>query len=77
LNKSPSTERNHPYINDFDLAYAYEALARAYSIAQQWAEVRKFLELATSAGGEIADVEDKEWFFKDLSTIIVPDSVED
>jgi hypothetical protein len=64
-------------INDFDLAYAYEALARAYSIAQQWTEVRKFLELATSAGGEIADAEDKEWFFKDLSTIIVPDSAED
>lgn len=64
-------------ITDFDLAYAYEALARSYGITQQWDEASRYLELATSAGNAIADAGDKEWFFKDLKTIIIPDSAED
>ena len=61
-------------IADFDLAYAYEALARVYAVAQQWGEASKYLELATIAGGTIADPGDKEWFFKDLGTILIPGS---
>jgi hypothetical protein len=64
-------------IIDFDLAYAYEALARAYAVAQLWDEVHRFLELATSAGNVIADSADKDWFFKDLSTILIPGSAKD
>jgi len=61
-------------IADFDLAYAYEALSRAYSVAQQWDTASKYLELATSAGHSIAEPEDKDWFFKDLGTITLPGS---
>ncbi len=64
-------------ITDFDLAYAYEALARAYAVTQAWDEVHKFLELATSAGNDIVDQGDKDWFFKDLSTILIPGSAKD
>ena len=61
-------------IADFELAYADEALARACSVAQQWDTAGKYLELATSAGHAIAELEDKDWFFKDLGTIILPGS---
>jgi tetratricopeptide (TPR) repeat protein len=64
-------------ITDFDLAYAYEALARAYAVAQQWDNVRSNLDLATSAGNVITDPADKDWFFKDLATILIPGSEED
>lgn len=64
-------------INDYDLAYAYEALARAYSISEQWEQVNSFIALARSAGDVIADPADKDWFFKDLSTIAIPGSPED
>jgi len=33
--------------------------------------------LATSTGNLISDQADKEWFHKDLSTIIIQDSPED
>jgi len=64
-------------ITDFDLAYAYEALARAYLIAEQWEQGRNFMALARNTGDMIADPADKEWFFKDLSTIAIPGSAED
>jgi len=64
-------------ITDFDLGYAYEALARAYAITEQWDDVHKFLVLARSAGEVIAEQGDKDWFLKDLSTIVIPDSAEE
>ena len=60
-------------IGDFDLAYAYEALARAHTITQKWREVRQYLDHATEAGKAIAEQEDKNWFDQDLSTIVIPE----
>ncbi len=47
-------------IGDWDLAFAYEALARAHRVAANDAEYRRNLELARLAGTEIADDEDRE-----------------
>lgn len=56
-------------IGDFDLAFAYEALARASAVAGQQAEVARYLELARRAGEEISEQDDREIFRADLATI--------
>jgi hypothetical protein len=57
-------------IGDFDLAYAYEALARAHVVAGQKSECEKFLALARAAGEQIAEQDDREHFEADLNTIL-------
>lgn len=51
---------------DFDLAYAYEAMARAYAAAGDEGEYDKYMNLATEAGEKIAAEENKNLFFEDL-----------
>ena len=61
-------------IADFDLAYAYEALARGSAGALQWHAVKQYLELAEQSGQQITEQEDKDWFNKDLKTVPTPPS---
>ncbi len=56
-------------IGGYDIAYAYEAMARAYSLANDHAQFDRFLGLAREAGAEIADAEDKKIFLSDLSSL--------
>jgi hypothetical protein len=56
-------------IGDFDIAFAYEAIARALSITRNAAECEKYLLLAKEAGERIAKKEDKDYFFSELKTI--------
>ena len=56
-------------IGDFDLAYAYEALARAHRVAEQVPEAEAYERLAVEAGERIADPEDREHFHGDLATL--------
>lgn len=56
-------------IGDWDIAFAYEANARAYAVAGKKAECEKFLELANKAGEQIKEKEDKDYFFSELKTI--------
>lgn len=56
-------------IGDFDLAYAYEALARVYAIENKFIECAYYLKKARLAGELIAKQEDREHFFRDLATI--------
>ncbi|UCF70563.1 MAG: hypothetical protein JSW49_10260 [candidate division WOR-3 bacterium] len=51
---------------DFDLAYAYEAMARAYAAAHSTTEAKKYLDLARKAGESIKREEDRKIFFSDL-----------
>jgi hypothetical protein len=51
---------------DFDLAYAYEALARAYAVAGNEGQYRHFYMLAEEAAASIADPEDRKIFDGDL-----------
>jgi hypothetical protein len=64
---------NEQSISDFDLAYAYEALARAYSIAVRPIECKYYIKLAMQAGQQIAKPEDRDQFFNDLGTVQAPD----
>lgn len=58
-------------IGDFDLAFAYEALARAAMVADDEEEMRRYLELAREAGKQIAEEDDKQYFDADLATILM------
>jgi hypothetical protein len=56
-------------IGDFDIAFAYEALARAYAVAGRKTECVKHIELAKKAGDQIKEKGDKDYFFSELKTI--------
>src|SRR5688572_18681482 len=53
-------------VGDFPLAYAYEALARAFALAGKARLREACLKLARAAGEKIAEDDDREQFFKDL-----------
>lgn len=54
---------------DFDLAYAYEAMARANAVAGNAPELANYKRLAYDAGENILEAEDKQLFMIDLSTL--------
>lgn len=54
-------------IADWDLAYAHEAMARAYTVLGDEAKAREHVESARSV--EIAEDDDRELLEKDLATI--------
>jgi hypothetical protein len=56
-------------IGDFDLAFAYEALARASAVNGDMQACKKYLSLASEAGEQIAEADDKEYFLDELKTI--------
>lgn len=56
-------------IGDWDLAYAYEALARAAEVAGERAEAARWSEQAHSAAADIAEEDDRAAVLADLATI--------
>ncbi len=54
---------------DFDLAFAYEALARSNAVSGDIAKAKGYYWLAQETGKEIAKDEDRDYFFKELETI--------
>jgi hypothetical protein len=54
---------------DFDLAFAYEAVARAYAVLGNREMTQKHLELAKQAGQSIAKEEDQKYFFNEINSI--------
>jgi uncharacterized Fe-S center protein len=56
-------------IADFDLAFAYEALARGYTVAGDTANRQKYLDLAKEATKNIAEEDDRKLLEDDLATV--------
>jgi hypothetical protein len=56
-------------IGDFDLAFAYEGLARAHAVAGNTVESQNCAELARQAGERIEDEGNRNYFFGELDTI--------
>ena len=56
-------------IGDWDLAFAYEALARAYAVAGDAGQAREFTDRALAAAEDIADSEERDLVLADLETI--------
>ena len=61
------TEQYADEMEDFDRAYATEAVARANAIAGNHDEARKYLALAEEAGAAIADEQNKQIFDGDFN----------
>jgi hypothetical protein len=53
-------------MEDFDFAFAYEAIARAYAVNGDKAEAKRFIQTAQKAGEAIKEKEDKDIFFDEL-----------
>lgn len=56
-------------IKDWDLAYAYEAIARGYAVAGDKTKTTKFLDLAKKATEKIEDEQTRKMLYGDLETI--------
>ncbi|MFN2468329.1 MAG: hypothetical protein ABR521_09420 [Gaiellaceae bacterium] len=56
-------------LEDFDLPYAYEALARAHLLAGNADEAHRYQRLACELGEQIADDEDRELFLRDIESL--------
>jgi hypothetical protein len=54
---------------DFELAFAYEAVARAYMVKGDEAKMEEYFALASKAGDNIAKNDDKEYFISELNSI--------
>ena len=56
-------------LEDWDLPYAYEALARAHALAGDEAQARDFAAKAREHAEQVADAEDREHLEDDLATL--------
>lgn len=56
-------------IGDWDLAFAYEALARASRVAGDRDATERWLAAAREAGEQIAEVEERDLLRSDIATI--------
>jgi hypothetical protein len=56
-------------IGDFDLAFAYEALARANGVAGEDGEARRWVAQAKAASADIAEDDDRQLVLADLETV--------
>ncbi len=63
---SELTEEHKDLMVDFDIAFAYECLARAHALYGSKESAQTYKEMAQQAGNDIADDEDKKYFFSDL-----------
>ena len=53
-------------MKDFDVAYAYEAVARAEALGEDSDTARRYLQMAEAEGARIVDEEDRTIFLADL-----------
>lgn len=63
------TEANAENVEDWDVAFAYEALARAYTVAGRTADAERYLRGAREAAAAVSDPEDREHVEESLATI--------
>ena len=60
------TETFAAEMKDFDVTYAFEAVARAEALGEDGEPARRYLHLAEAQGARIADMEDRTIFLADL-----------
>jgi hypothetical protein len=56
-------------IGDFDLAFAYEGLARACAVSGDAAKASGYISLAMTAGEDIAKEDDRQYFYQELQSV--------
>ena len=60
--------KNKSEMEDFDAAFVYEAIARAYAVSGQKAEALRFIDLAQKAADEIHEKDDREMFLAEFTS---------
>ena len=65
------TENALEEMKDFDVAFSYEALARAYALGGVMDKASMYYKLALESGNKIQDLEDKQVFMSDIHTGIL------
>ncbi len=58
-------------IRDWDIAGAYEAMARSHSVAGDMTAAREWVDRARAACAEIADPEERENIEGDIATVVL------
>ncbi|MFZ5878933.1 MAG: hypothetical protein ACOY0R_06170 [Chloroflexota bacterium] len=58
---------NQAEMQDFDFAFAYEAIARAHAVLGERADAERFMQKAREAGEKIQDEEDRRIFFAEMA----------
>lgn len=61
------TETNFNLMRDFDIAFAYEGMARAYAVAGNASSAREYTQKASAAGKKVMDEEDKNVFLVEFN----------
>lgn len=56
-------------IADFDLAFAYEAMARSYALLENWTETDLYVQKAKEAAEAIEKPADRDYFLGELDSI--------
>lgn len=56
-------------IGDFDIAFAYEAMARAYSFMDDGTKKDKYVKLAEEAGKKIEESGNRDYFTAELASV--------
>ena len=56
-------------LEEWDLPYAYEALARAHAVSGETGEAERFAARARELGDQVQDAEDREQLEADLGTL--------
>jgi len=56
-------------IGDFDLAFAFEGLARAHAAAGEFRTAGEYVEKGKLAAGAIAEKEDRDYFLSELASV--------
>jgi hypothetical protein len=56
-------------IGDFDIAFAYEAMARASAAAGAMSDCQRYIKSAREAGDQIKEKGDRDYFFSELKTV--------
>lgn len=59
-------------VGDFDLAFAYEAMARSYAVAGEAARRDEYAALAKKAADDIEDKKTRDYFLSELGNIPTP-----
>lgn len=60
------TEQHSEHMQDFDIAFAFECVARAHAVLGNAAQAKEYTIKAEQAGRAIRDQEDREVFFDSL-----------
>ncbi len=56
-------------LGNFDLGFAYEAMARAFALQGNMEKRDEYMDLAMSAGSKVEDTKDRKWLIDNVNSV--------